>query len=58
MPASIFSPDWVSPTSEPSKYQANVPAVVAPSWVGVKRTTSKGVTVPRPGMFWLALKTR
>src|SRR3990170_2466446 len=46
--ASISSPDNVSPTSEPSKYQLKEPAVFEPSEVGVKRKMSLSSTVPKP----------
>ena len=44
---SISSPVVVSPTSEPSKYHSNVPAVLSPNEVGIKRTISESSTVPR-----------
>ncbi len=44
---SISSPVVVSPTSEPSKYHSNVPAVLSPNEVGIKRTISESSTAPR-----------
>ena len=45
--ASISSAVVDKPTSEPSKYQENVPAVVEPSEVGVNRMISESSTVPK-----------
>ncbi len=46
--ASTSSAFEVKPTSEPSKYHPNVPAVFVPSDVGMKRMMSESSTVPRP----------
>jgi hypothetical protein len=44
--ASTSAADAVRPTSEPSKYMENAPAVVAPSEVASKRTTSESSIGP------------
>ena len=46
--ASMSSASAVKPTSEPSKYHAKVPAVLAPVEVGMKRMMSESSTVPKP----------